>query len=83
MANLSASTEIPQSLDQRQIWFTNLLMLGFDPIAQEDKTKVRFCKEMFGHINKKGMEVTLHYLFNRLDSHIAYEEFRYIHNTLT
>lgn len=32
---------------------------------------------MFIHINKKGMEVILHYLFNRLDSHIAYEEFRY------
>ena len=35
------------------------------------------CREMFIHINKKGMEVILHYLFNRLDSHIAYEEFRY------
>ncbi|CAI8048315.1 HAUS augmin-like complex subunit 6, partial [Geodia barretti] len=76
MANLSVSTEMPQSLDQRKIWFTNLLMLGFDHIAQEDKTKVHFCKEMFGHINKKGTEVILHYLFNRLDSHIAYEEFR-------
>ena len=44
MANLSVSTEMPQSLDQRKIWFTNLLMLGFDHIAQEDKTKVHFCK---------------------------------------
>ena len=36
-----------------------------------------FCREMFAHINKKGMEVTLQFLFNRLDSHLAYEEFRY------
>ena len=36
-----------------------------------------FRREMFCHINKKGMEVTLHFLFNRLDSHITYEEFRY------
>lgn len=33
-------------------------------------------REMFCHINKKGMEVILHYLFNKLDSHLAYEEFR-------
>ena len=36
-------------------------------------------REMFCHINKKGMEVTLHYLFNKLDSHLAYEEFRYMY----
>ena len=37
-------------------------------------------REMFYHINKKGMQTIVHYLFNRLDSHIAYEEFRYIHS---
>lgn len=35
------------------------------------------CREMFSHINKKGMEVILHFLFSKLDSHVAYEEFRY------
>lgn len=37
-------TEMPQVLDLRQIWFTNLLLLGFDPVGQEDKTKVRFSR---------------------------------------
>lgn len=44
MAGLSMLTEMPQVLDLRQIWFTNLLLLGFDPVSQEDKTKVRFSR---------------------------------------
>lgn len=34
-------------------------------------------RDMFALINKKGMEVVMHFLFSRLDSHLAYEEFRY------
>ena len=44
MANLSQAAEMAQVLDLRQVWFTDLLLLGFDPVAQEDKTKVRFCR---------------------------------------
>ena len=35
-----------------------------------------FSRDMFAHINKKGMEVVVHFLFSRLNSHLAYEEFR-------
>ena len=34
-------------------------------------------RDMFALINKKGMEVVMHFLFSRLNSHLAYEEFRY------
>ena len=33
---------------------------------------------MFSHINKKAMEVVLHFLFSKLDSNLSYEEFRYV-----
>ena len=33
-------------------------------------------RDMFTHINKKGMEVVLQFLFSRLDCHLAYEDFR-------
>ena len=51
-------------------------LLGFDS-AHEEKVKVALGKDIFAHINKKGSEVVLHFLFSRLDSHTAYEEFRY------
>ena len=62
--------------EYREVWFTNMLVLGFDPAATEDKLKVTFQKDMFVHINKKGSEIVLHFLFSRLNSHLAYEEFR-------
>lgn len=34
-------------------------------------------RDMFFHINKKGMEVVMYFLFSKLNSHLAYEEFRY------
>ena len=39
MANL---TETPAALDMKEIWFTNMLLLGFDPLAQEEKHKLPF-----------------------------------------
>ena len=44
MAGLTLSGEAAGVLEPRQVWFTNLLLLGFDPVAQEEKTKVHFCK---------------------------------------
>lgn len=44
MANQALTTDMQQVLDQRQVWFTNLLLLGFDTVAQEKKTKVNFCR---------------------------------------
>ncbi|KAL5482190.1 hypothetical protein EMCRGX_G022485 [Ephydatia muelleri] len=72
----SLLTEIPDVLDMREIWLTNMLLLGFDPITCEEKYKIPFTRDMFVHINKKGMEVAMHFLFSKLDSHVTYEEFR-------
>ena len=31
-------------LDIREIWFTNMLLLGFDPLQEETKHKISFHK---------------------------------------
>ena len=41
---LPLTTELPSVLDLREIWYTNLLLLGFDPIAMEEKFKTRFSR---------------------------------------
>ncbi len=40
----SLLTEMPSVLDQREVWFTHLLLLGFDPVASEEKYKVTFTR---------------------------------------
>lgn len=73
----TASTDGPRfSMECREAWFTNMLVLGFEPASFEDQFKVAFHRDMFVHINKKGSEIVLHYLFSRLNSHLSYEEFR-------
>ncbi|XP_019853861.1 PREDICTED: uncharacterized protein LOC109583112 [Amphimedon queenslandica] len=63
--------------NMREIWFTNMLLLGFNPVASEKKYKIQFNKDMFAvPPQKQGMEVILHYLFSVLNSHLCYEEFR-------
>lgn len=73
---MSQSVEPGERQELRKIWLTSMRLLGFNS-AYEEKVKVALGKDMFSHINKKGSEVVLHYLFSRLDSHMAYEEFRY------
>ena len=60
------------SLDVREVWLTNMCLLGFNPASRDDK----FNKDMFAHINRKGSEVVLHFLFSKLDSKRASEEFK-------
>ena len=60
----------------RNMFETTMLILGFDVAACEKNFKVTFSRDMFTQLNKKGSEVVLHFLFNRLDSSLAYEEFR-------
>ncbi len=69
----------PASLDTKEVWYSNMHLLGFQPSLCDEKYKVRFEKDMFVHINMKGSEVILHFLFSKLDSHLSYEEFRYEH----
>lgn len=73
---MSFSVEAGEVLSVRRVWLTTMQLLGFDAAAYEEKFKVVLARDMFSHINKKGSEVVLHFLFTRLDSHLAYEEFR-------
>ncbi len=66
MSNSSAS------LDIREIWFTNMCLLGFNISNEEDN----FNKDMFSHINRKGSEEVLHFLFSKLNPKRASEEFK-------
>lgn len=43
----SLLTEMPNVLDGREVWFTHLLLLGFDPAANEEKFRIHFTR--FGH----------------------------------
>eukprot|EP00058_Branchiostoma_floridae_P024517 XP_002610007.1 hypothetical protein BRAFLDRAFT_131115 [Branchiostoma floridae] len=63
-------------IDMREMFFTNLLLLGFDPTSMEAKHKIPFSRDMFALPNKKAFEVVTHYLFTRLDSNMAREAFR-------
>lgn len=40
--NMATLTEVPAALDMKEIWFTNMLLLGFNPLAQEEKHKLPF-----------------------------------------
>ncbi|XP_068694328.1 uncharacterized protein [Montipora foliosa] len=67
---------MPNHLDLREITFTNLLLLDFNPVKMESKYRVVFNRDMFVLPNKKAMEVVMHFLFSRLHPQLAYEEFR-------
>lgn len=45
--------------------FTNLLLLGFDPVLMERKHATTFHRRMFRKANAKGMEIVLHFLIQR------------------
>ncbi len=45
--------------------FTNLLMLGFDPVLMERKHATSFDRRMLCKTNAKGMEIVLHLLIQR------------------
>jgi hypothetical protein len=64
-----------QALEKDNLWFTNLLLLGFDPINLEKKHRIVFNKDMFKNANVQGMEIVFHFLFNRLDPKKTEKEF--------
>ena len=45
--------------------FTNLLLLGLDPVLMERKHATTFHRRMFRKANAKGMEIVLHFLIQR------------------
>ena len=54
----SLLTEMPTVLDQREIWFTNLLLLGFDPLASEEKFSTPFSR--YGHAKDGSSQLYAH-----------------------
>ncbi|XP_033750059.1 uncharacterized protein LOC117334504 isoform X2 [Pecten maximus] len=64
------------ALELKQMLFTNLQLLGFDSGAMEASYCVPFNKNMFNLPNKKGAEVVLYFLFNKLNPIMCREEFR-------
>ena len=66
----------PAALDVREVWFSNMHLLGLRPALCEDKYKVTLEKDMFEHINKRGSEAVLHFLFCRLNPKLSSEVFR-------
>ena len=76
----------------RDLCFTNLLVLGFNPLQNEAKHKIVFdkwvckgvggsvktilCRNMFELPNKKAMEVVMYFLFGKLNEQLSYELFR-------
>eukprot|EP00047_Mylnosiga_fluctuans_P011588 m.22083 g.22083 ORF g.22083 m.22083 type:complete len:1365 (+) comp3704_c0_seq1:43-4137(+) len=61
----------------QDVFFTNLLLLGFKPDAMEAKHKVAFSRDMFVSQNKKGMEIIFYFLFSTLSPQQAKDEFRF------
>jgi len=53
------------------VFFTNLLLLSFDPHKEEKKHGIPFHPKMFLTTNAKGMQVILYFLLNRLSSEKA------------
>ncbi|XP_041368909.1 uncharacterized protein LOC121383147 [Gigantopelta aegis] len=72
----SGDVQIPPALDVRQIFLTNIKLLGFNTAAHEAALRIPFNKDMFTRPNKAGSEAVLHFLFERLNPVLCREEFR-------
>jgi chemotaxis methyl-accepting protein methylase len=66
----------PRPLDVREVWFSNMHLLGLQPALCEEKYQVIFERDMFEYINKKGSEAVLHFLFSKLDPQLSGDVFR-------
>lgn len=60
----------------RDNFYTNLLLLSFNPTQSEMKYKIVFDKHMFDLPNKKGMEVVMQFLLWKLDEDLWRAQFR-------
>ena len=49
------------------MFFSNLLLAGFDPAAHSARHNIQFHASMFERTNTKGMQVVLYYLFLHLN----------------
>jgi HAUS augmin-like complex subunit 6 N-terminus len=66
------------SLQVEQLWFQNMLLLGFD-VEQESKNhRLDIAPSMFRRANVKGFEVVFHFLFSKASQKKANEVFRHL-----
>lgn len=77
ISDTSMNMDIDDSLlDMKQLFFNNIQLLGFDAASMEASHHIPFNKAMFELPNKRGAEVVLHYLFDRLNPTMCREAFR-------
>ncbi|KAG1682461.1 HAUS augmin-like complex subunit 6 [Nymphon striatum] len=50
----------------KQAFFSNILLLGFNPKEMEKAHRIQFHKEMFNIVNKTGFEVITYFMFSKL-----------------
>lgn len=60
-----------------QLFFQNLMLMGFSPRKNEQVHHIRFYPEMFKNPNPKGMEVIFHFLLSNLDAKRVERDFRH------
>lgn len=55
----------------KEIWWGNMLLLGFCPADNERKYGTVFHKDMFEQANTKGMQVVLYFLLRLINRDLA------------
>ena len=64
-------------MDKRTLWYSNLILLGFDTDEVQKKTNIVFSPDMFRVANVKGMEQVVFFFFENIFSpHRTKEVFR-------
>ncbi|XP_065672587.1 HAUS augmin-like complex subunit 6 isoform X2 [Hydra vulgaris] len=66
----------PDNTDIREIFYSNLLLLGFDAEMYEVQYRIPFNRDMFSLPNRKCMEVVVYFLFKKLNKESTLEIFR-------
>ncbi|XP_065640078.1 HAUS augmin-like complex subunit 6 isoform X1 [Hydra vulgaris] len=66
----------PDNTDIREIFYSNLLLLGFDAETYEVQYRIPFNRDMFSLPNRKCMEVVVYFLFKKLNKESTLEIFR-------
>ncbi|XP_074663234.1 HAUS augmin-like complex subunit 6 [Tubulanus polymorphus] len=68
--------DLSEVANTRKIFFTNLLLLGFNPEINEAQTRIHFHQDMFKVPNRAAFEIVIKYLLDKLDPIRSNQEFR-------
>ncbi|KAL9645565.1 hypothetical protein ABK040_000628 [Willaertia magna] len=71
-----SNQDVSLNIGVDSIFFSNLLLLGFDPAYYEQRYNMPFHKELFKNSNIRGMEIIMYFLFHKLDSKRAERDFQ-------